>query len=136
MLVLTRSVLSLIPIPFDPSVSTQATDAGVRSSGNKASIYYILFFSLHIVDMKFPTPCTYTAPNVFGGYCPVKREAPAYTMHGRNFTPIPKAGTVTEYLAYCTSSLHQTKVLNFFSLYEGLELGLSPILLAVECLVR
>lgn len=64
--------------------------------------------------MKFPTPCTYTAPNVFGGYCPAKREAPAYTMHGRKFAPLPQTGTVTEYLACCTtSSLHQTKEVLF-----------------------
>ena len=38
-----------------------------------------------------------------------------------------------------TVSLHCTRPRRgerFFSLYKGLELGLSPILLAVECLVR
>ena len=106
-LVLTRSVLSLILTPV--LVIKQQMLGQVW----KQDITYI-FFPSALSTWSFLPPCTYTAPNVFGGYCPAKREAPAYTMHGRNFAPLPQTGTVTEYLVYCTtSSLHQTKEVLF-----------------------
>lgn len=40
------------------------------------------------VSGKSPTPCSYTAPNVLGRSCPIKREAPSFTMGTRTIKPM------------------------------------------------
>lgn len=61
---------------------------GVRVTHCMLASYQVpLSFSL-----QFPTPCTYMAPRVLGKNCPVKQNAPAYTMSARQLKSLARPG--------------------------------------------